>query len=146
MYSFSYLEPVCCSMSSSNCCFLTCIQVSQEAGQVLLLNVKVKVAQCPTLCNPMDYTVHGIPQVRILEWVEGSLLQGTFPTQGSNLCLLHCRRSLCKLSHMWSPRILEWVACPSSSRSSWPRNRTRVSCIAGRFFTKWAVRKAFIVE
>ena len=34
-YSFSYLEPVCCSMSSSNCCFLTCIQVSQEAGQVV---------------------------------------------------------------------------------------------------------------
>ena len=35
MYSFSYLEPVCCSMSSSNCCFLTRIQVSQEAGQVV---------------------------------------------------------------------------------------------------------------
>ena len=35
VYSFSYLEPVCCSMSSSNCCFLTCIQVSQEAGQVV---------------------------------------------------------------------------------------------------------------
>ena len=34
MYSFSYLEPVCCSMSSSNCCFLTCIQISQEGGQV----------------------------------------------------------------------------------------------------------------
>ena len=34
MYSFSYLEPVCHSMSSSNCCFLTSIQVSQEAGQV----------------------------------------------------------------------------------------------------------------
>ena len=33
MGSFSYLEPVCFSMSSSNCCFLTCIQVSQEAGQ-----------------------------------------------------------------------------------------------------------------
>src|SRR5574342_721007 len=32
--SFSYLEPVCCSTSSSNCCFLTCIQISQEAGQV----------------------------------------------------------------------------------------------------------------
>ena len=30
-----YLEPVCCSMSSSNCCFLTCIQISQEAGQVV---------------------------------------------------------------------------------------------------------------
>ena len=35
MYSFSYLEPVCCSMSSSNCCFLTCIQISQEAGQAV---------------------------------------------------------------------------------------------------------------
>ena len=35
MYSFSYLEPVCCFRSSSNCCFLTCIQVSQEAGQVV---------------------------------------------------------------------------------------------------------------
>ena len=32
-YSFPNLEPVCCSMSSSNYCFLTCIQVSQEAGQ-----------------------------------------------------------------------------------------------------------------
>ena len=31
----SYLEPVCCSMSSSNCCFLTCIQISQEADQVI---------------------------------------------------------------------------------------------------------------
>ena len=33
MNSFSYLEPVCCSMSSSNCCFLTCIQIFQEADQ-----------------------------------------------------------------------------------------------------------------
>ena len=30
----------------------------------------MKVAQsCPTFCNPMDYTVHGILQARILEWV-----------------------------------------------------------------------------
>ena len=35
MYSFPDLEPVCCSMSSSNCCFLTCIPISQEAGQVV---------------------------------------------------------------------------------------------------------------
>src|SRR5574340_389736 len=35
MYSFSYLEPVSCSKSSSNSCFLTYIQVSQEAGQVV---------------------------------------------------------------------------------------------------------------
>ena len=31
----SYLKPVCFSMSSSNCCFLTCIQISQEAGQMV---------------------------------------------------------------------------------------------------------------
>ena len=34
-YSFHNLEPVCCSMSGSNCCFLTCIQISQEAGKVV---------------------------------------------------------------------------------------------------------------
>ena len=32
---FSNLEHVCCSMSSSNCCFLTSIQISQEVGQVV---------------------------------------------------------------------------------------------------------------
>ena len=35
MYSFPNLEPICFSMSGSNCCFLTCIQVSQEAGKVV---------------------------------------------------------------------------------------------------------------
>ena len=35
MYSFPYLEPVCCSMSSSNCYFLTCIQIYQKAGQAV---------------------------------------------------------------------------------------------------------------
>ena len=35
MYSFSYLVPGCCSMSSSNCCFLTCIQISQEADHLV---------------------------------------------------------------------------------------------------------------
>ena len=49
---------------------------------------------CPTLCDPMDYSlsgssVHGISQVRILEWVAISFLQGIFPTQGSNLGLRH---------------------------------------------------------
>ena len=35
LYSFSNLEPVCCSMSGSNCCFLICIHVSQETGKVV---------------------------------------------------------------------------------------------------------------
>ena len=58
--------------------------------------LKVKVTQlCPTLCESMDYTLHGIVQAKILEW----------------------------------------VAFPFSRVSSQPRIRTRVSCIAGRFFT-----------
>ena len=42
MYSFPDLEPVCFSMSSSNCCFLTCIQISQEAGQVVWYSLLLK--------------------------------------------------------------------------------------------------------
>ena len=73
----------------------------------------------------------------------GSLsnLQGIFPTQGSNPGLPHCRWILYQLSHKGSPRILEWVAYPFSSGSSWLRSLTRVSCIAGRFFTNWAIRE-----
>ena len=51
-----------------------------------------------------------------------SFLQGIFPTQVSNPGFPHCRRIPYQLSHKGSPRILEWVAYLSSSRSSWPRN------------------------
>jgi len=47
-----------------------------------------------------------------------SLLQGIFPTQGSNPGHPHCRGILYQLSHKGSPRILEWVAYPFSSGSS----------------------------
>ena len=64
---------------------------------------KVKVAQsCPTLCDPMDYTVHGILQARILEW----------------------------------------EAVPFSRGSSQPRDQTQISCLAGGFFTIWAIGEA----
>ena len=39
-------------------------------------------------------------------------------------------------------RILEWVAFPFSSGSSWPTNRTWISCFPGGFFTNWAIREA----
>ena len=43
-----------------------------------LMAVKVKVAQsCPTLCDPMDSTVHGILQARILEWVPFPFSRGS---------------------------------------------------------------------
>ena len=72
-----------------------------------------------------------------------SLLQGIFATQGSNPGLPHCRWILYQLSHKGSPRILEWVAYSFSSRSSRPRNWTRISCIGGGFFTNCAIREPF---
>ena len=102
---------------------------------------KVKVTQsCPTLCDPMGYTVHGILQARILQWVAvpfsrgSSLFQGIFPTQGLNPGLLHCGWIFYQLSHKGSPRKLEWVAYAFFSRSSQPRNQTGI-CTARGFFT-----------
>ena len=51
-------------------------------------------------------------------------------------------RILSQLSCQESPRILAWVAYPFSRWSSQPRNWTKVSWIAGRFFTSWGAREA----
>jgi len=87
--------------------------------------------------SPKDYTIHGILQIRILKRVAVPF------SRGSNPGLPHCRQVLYLLSHKGSPRILEWVAYPFSSGSSWPRSQTRVSWIAGGFFTSWATRESF---
>ena len=55
MYSFPNLEPVCCSMSSSNCCVLTCIQISQEAGKMV--------------CN--SHLLKNFPQFIVIHTVKG---------------------------------------------------------------------------
>ena len=71
-------------------------------------DVKMLVTQlCPTLWDPMDCSlpdssVHGISQARILEWVAIFLLQGIFPTQGSNQRLLLWEVSSLPLSQMGS--------------------------------------------
>ena len=66
--------------------------------------VRVKATQsCPTLCDPMDYLVHGILQARILEWVAFPFSRGIFPTQGLNPGLLPCRWILYQLSHQGRP-------------------------------------------
>ena len=108
--------------------------------------VKVKVTQsCPTLCDSMDCTVRSWNSPgQNTEVGSLFLLQGIFPTQRSNPGLPHCRQILYQLSHQGSPRILKWVACAFSSRSSWPKNWIRISYIAGRFFTNWAIREAHI--
>ena len=120
-----------------------------------------------------DCTVHGILQARILEWVAVPFSrEWIFPTRGSNPGLPHCGWILYKLSYQGSPkwkwkslsrvwffaalvvctvhgilqaRILEWAAFPFSSGSPQPRNWTRVSFIAGEFFTNWAIREALYV-
>ena len=66
-----------------------------------------------------------------------------------HMCVLNCSivsgslrlHGLASLSMgILQARILEWVAMPSFRGSSQPRDRTRVSCVAGRFFTIWATR------
>ena len=101
-------------------------------------DMKMKVTQSSvTLCNPMDYTDHS--PGRILERVVFPFRASSQPS-GWNPGLPHCRQILYQLSHKGSPRILEWVAYPFFSGSSWPRNWTGICCIAGRFFTNWAIR------
>ena len=126
MYFFPNLEPVCCSMSSSNCCFLTCIQVSQEADQVvwyshLFQNFPHSIVICivkgfgivnKDLPNPGIEPRSPTSQVASLpvepQWkskITGvgslSLHQGIFLTQESNQGLRHCRWILHRLSCMW---------------------------------------------
>ena len=105
--------------------------------------MKVKVTQsCPTLLQHHGlYSPWNSPgqNARVGSL---SLLQGIFPTQGSNPGLPHCRWIFYQLSHQGSPRRLEWVVYPFSSGSSRPRNQTRVSCTTGGFFTNWAVKEA----
>ena len=101
---------------------------------------------CPTLCDPMDYSppgssIHGDSLGKNTGVDCHAFLQGIFPTQGSNPGLPRCRWILYRLSHQGSWRILEWVAMPSSKGSSQHRDRTQVSCIAGRFFASWATRE-----
>ena len=105
-----------------------------------------KSFSCVWLCNPTDCS----PPGSSVHWDSPgkntgvgchALLQGIFPTQRSNLGLLHRRWTPYHLSHRGSPRILEWVAYTFLRGSSRPRNWTRVFCIAGRFFTSWATRE-----
>ena len=73
----------------------------------------------------MDYTVHGILQARILEWVAFSS-PGDLPNPGIKPSLPHCRWIPYQLSHKGSPKILEWVDYPFSRGSSQPRKQSKV--------------------
>ena len=80
-----------------------------------------KVAQLYlTLCDPMDYTVYGIHQSRILEWVFFPFSRGSFQPR----CQTQVSHIAGRFLTSWATRrILEWVAYLFSSGSSQPRNR-----------------------
>ena len=68
-------------------------------------------------------------------------------SQVAQLCPTLCDPMDCSLPGssvhgIFQARIMEWVAISFSRGSSWPRDQTRVSCIAGRFCTIWATREA----
>ena len=104
-----------------------------------------EVAQsCPTLCDPMDCnpsgsSIHGIFQARVQDACMHAKSLQLCPT----LCdPMDSSPPGSSVHGILYARILEWVAISFSRGSSWPRDWTRVSCIAGRCFTVWATRKA----
>ena len=99
---------------------------------------------CPTLCDPIDWTIaRQVPLSMGFSRQEyWSGLPCFPPGDLFNPGLPHRRWILHHLSHKGNPRRLEWVAYPFSRWSSWLRNWTVVSCIAGRFLTSWATREA----
>ena len=100
---------------------------------------KVKVTHsCPALCDPVDYTVHGILQARILEWVASPFSrESSQPRDWTQVS--HMQVSSLPAEPQGQARNIGTY--PFSSGSSQLRNPTGVSCIAGRFFTNWAIRE-----
>ena len=94
MYSFSYLEPVCCSMSSSNCCFLTCMQISQEAGQVVTCHLFQNFPQLIVIHTVKGFGIVNKAEIDVfleLSWFfddptdVGNLISGSSASSKSNL-------------------------------------------------------------
>ena len=102
--------------------------------------LKVKVTQsCPTLCDPVDYTINGILQARILEWVDFPFSR-VLPNPATEPRSPALQADSLPAEPQGKPKNNEVGSDPFSSGSSGPRNWTRVSCIAGRFFTNRGVR------
>ena len=89
----------------------------------------------------MDYTVHGILQARILEWVAFPFSRGS-PNPGINPGFPHCRWILYQLSHKGSPRILEGLAYLSLLQWLFPTQESNQGLLHCRqIFTNWAIRE-----
>ena len=113
-----------CPNYPRNCTHFTCKQSESESCSVVSDSLRPQGLFSPWN-SPSQKTRVG----------SFSLLQVIFSSQGMNPGFPHYRWTLYQLRHKGSQRKLEWVAYPYSSRSSWPRNWTGVSFIAGIFFT-----------
>ena len=82
------------------------ISVLQLSGETVSHSVVFDSLQPHGLYGLPGFSVCGIFQARILEWVANFLLLGTFSIQGLNLGLLHCRQILYCLSHQGNPKYL----------------------------------------
>ena len=85
MYSFPNLELVHCSMSGSNCCFLPCVQISQEAGKVAWYSNLFK--------NFLQFSVIHIVKVFNSQWSVSRCFSGTL--------LLSLWSSRCRQFDLW---------------------------------------------
>ena len=109
------------------------------------------VAQCLTLCDPTDCSLSGssVPGNSPGKKTEVGchvLLPGDLPNPGIKPRSPALQADSLFTSHRRSSRILEWVTYPLSRGNFLSRNQTRVNCIAGRFFTSWAIREFFTAE
>jgi len=69
MFSFPKLEPVCCSMSGSNCCFLICIQISKEAGKIVWYSHLLKnFQQFVVIHTVKDFGIVNKAEVDVFFW------------------------------------------------------------------------------
>ena len=113
------------------------------------------VAQsCPALCDPMDCSMPGsfvrhqfleLAQTHV-HWVSDAI-QPSYPLSTPSPLTFNLSQHQGSSVHGTpQARILEWVAMPSSKRSSQPRDQTQVSHIAGGFFTIWAIRGRLLIE
>ena len=101
----------------------------------MVKKVKVRIVQsCPTLCNPVVYTVHGILQARILEWVAFPFSRD-FPNPGIEPRSPPLQADSLLAEPQGKPKNTGVGILSLSWGSSRPRNRTGVSGIAGGFFT-----------
>ena len=117
------------------------LKLGIKLSALLCLVTQWRLILCDLMdCNLPGSSAMGILQARILEWVAilppGESSQPRDWTQSPAL-----QADSLPSEPPGKPKKLEWVAYPFSRVSSWPKNRTGVSCITGGFFTSWATRE-----